>query len=127
FGFVTVGHVHAHPWKALLMPLLGIHVLIVAFWFGSLLPLYMVIQHETLTTARYVLQRFSIVATWAVPCIAVIGVIMALMLADGIPNITQGYGGLVLVKAIGFIILMGFAAINKWLLVPAMVSSSATS
>jgi putative copper export protein len=50
-------------WAGLLM----VHLLIVAFWFGGLWPLYVVSLRETPTQAAVVIERFSAVAAWLVP------------------------------------------------------------
>jgi putative copper export protein len=61
------GHtsVNAHRWT--LAGLLMVHLLIVAFWFGGLWPLYVVSLRETPTQAAIVLERFSAAATWLLP------------------------------------------------------------
>lgn len=126
-GFVLVGHTHEHSQRTLLTPLLAAHVLIVAFWFGSLLSLWIILQHESIEIGREVLKRFSRVAVWVVPLIAIVGINMLLILADGLPSLTLPYGQLILMKAIGFIVLMSLAALNKWMLVPRLQSTSIDS
>lgn len=126
-GFILTGHTSVHPWRVILAPLLGLHLLIAAFWFGSLLPLWIVCERESITAAATVLDKFSRLATWLVPLIALVGLIMVGLIARGIPRPTEPYGALILVKLAAFAVLMGLAALNKWRLVPAIEAGSAPS
>ena len=126
-GFALTGHTSVHPWRVVLAPLLLLHLLIVAFWFGSLLPLWIVCKREALALAAMVLEKFSRLATWLVPLIAVAGLIMAGIIARGIPPLDEPYGALILAKIAGFALLMGLAALNKWQLVPAIETAPAKS
>ena len=119
-GFILTGHTSVHPWRVVLAPLLMLHLLIVAFWFGSLLPLWIVSRREPIALAATVLEKFSRLATWLVPLIALAGLIMAGVIARGVPPLAEPYGALLLTKLVAFAALMGFAALNKWRLVPAM-------
>jgi putative copper resistance protein D len=126
-GFAFVGHTSADSWRALLGPLLILHLLIVAFWFGALLPLRTVIRHESADVAAKVVHAFSELATWLVPIIAIVGVIMMLLIARGIPSLDKPYGALIAAKIGGFILLMGLAALNKWRWAPSLANAAAQS
>jgi len=126
-GFILTGHTSVHPWRVVLAPLLVLHLLIVAFWFGSLLPLWIVSKGEPIALAATVLDKFSRLATWLVPLIALAGLIMAGIIARGVPPLAEPYGALLLTKLVAFVALMGFAALNKWRLVPAMEVAPAQS
>jgi len=126
-GFILTGHTSVHPWRVVLAPLLVLHLLIVAFWFGSLLPLWIVSKGEPIALAATVLDKFSRLATWLVPLIALAGLIMAGIIARGVPPLAEPYGALLLTKVVAFAALMGFAALNKWRLVPAMEVAPAQS
>jgi putative copper resistance protein D len=126
-GFAFMGHTSADSWRALLGPLLIVHLLIVAFWFGALLPLWIVIRHESVQVATSVVQAFSELATWLVPIIAIVGVIMMLLIARGVPAFDEPYGALIAVKIGGFILLMGLAALNKWKWAPLLAKAGAQS
>jgi copper resistance protein D len=121
-AFLLTGHTSTHEWRAELAPFLLVHVLIVAFWFGSLLPLYAMLRLETGAGAGVALQRFSSKAVWLVPFIAVAGVRLLLTIANGLPDFRAPYGGLMLAKVAGFALLVGLAAWNKVILVPAVVA-----
>lgn len=119
-AFPLTGHTSIHPRRIVLAPLLAVHLLVVAFWFGSLLPLWSVSKRESLDVAVRILQRFSTCATWLVPLIAIAGLAMAFLLVSGVPNVREPYGLLLATKFSGFSILMVVAALNKWRLVPAI-------
>jgi putative copper resistance protein D len=120
--FLFTGHTSVHSLRALLAPLLAVHVLIVAFWFGALAPLYAVLARESAEVAVQIMRAFSAIATWLVPLIVVAGVALACVLAPGIAVLRQPYGELLLVKLAGFAVLMGLAALNRSRLVPALSS-----
>jgi putative copper resistance protein D len=121
FAFPLTGHTSTHPERLLLGTLLLVHVLIVAFWFGGLLPLYMVSMREPERTTAALIERFSAWAIWLVPLILIAGVTLATQLVPNLAALAQPYGQLLLVKLGGFVVLMGLAAINKWQLVPALI------
>jgi putative copper resistance protein D len=121
-GFLMTGHTSTNEWRAELAPFLLVHVLIVAFWFGSLLPIYAMLRLETGAVAAAALQRFSSKAVWLVPFIAVAGVRLLLTIANGLPDFRAPYGALMLAKVAGFALLVGLAAWNKVILVPAVVA-----
>jgi len=126
-GFLLTGHTSTHTARIVLAPLLALHLLVVAFWLGSLLPLWLVVQRELPQAAGAVLREFSALATWLVPLIAVAGAAMALLLAAGVPSLHEPYGALLLVKLGGFAVLMVLAACNKWRWMPALESGAAAA
>jgi copper resistance protein D len=113
-SFTFVGHTVTHEPRGLLIPLLLIHLLIVAFWFGALLPLYLSATQERISANAVIIDRFSLVAIWLVPVIFVAGLAMAVLLLPSWASLVAPYGALLLGKVGGFAILMGFAAANKW-------------
>jgi putative copper export protein len=118
--FLLSGHTSVHRLRALLAPLLAVHVLIIAFWFGALAPLYVVLARESAEVAAQALRAFSAYATWLVPLLLVAGLGLAGMLLPGIAALHQPYGELLLVKLAGFGLLLGLAALNRSRLVPAL-------
>jgi copper resistance protein D len=119
-ALVLTGHTSVNPQRALLAPLLTVHLLIVAFWFGALAPLWLALRHETLPDAAALLQRFSRLAAWLVPGIALAGVSMAFVLIDDVAVLHRPYGELLLAKLCVYILLMGLAAMNRWRFTPAL-------
>jgi putative copper export protein len=108
-------------------PLLALHLLVVAFWFGALVPLAVVIRLEPRTTAAEVLKRFSVIAGWLVPLILVAGLTMAWLLTGSLSVLAKPYGELLLAKLAGFGLLMVLAAYNKWRLTPAFEQARSES
>ena len=118
--FLLTGHTSVQPLRALLAPLLAVHVLVIAFWFGALAPLYVVVLRESAEVAARTLQTFSAYATWLVPLILIAGVTLACVLVPSLAELRQPYGELLLAKLAGFALLMGLAALNRSRLVPAL-------
>jgi putative copper export protein len=116
------GHTSVNPLRAWLAPLLIAHVAIGAFWLGALWPLQLAVRLETPAAAATVLQRFSKIAGWLVPCLAVVGVAMAALLIDDWSVLQRPYGRLLLGKFAVFSVLMGLAALNRWRYTPALMS-----
>ena len=120
FSFALIGHTSVDADRWILAPLLLAHVLIVAFWFGALLPLYAITLRESSIVAAKLVDRFSQIALWLVPGILVAGIVLALFLVPGFATLREPYGMLLLAKIAGFALLMGLAAANKWRLGPAI-------
>jgi len=124
-SFLLTGHIAADAHRALLAPLLLVHVTIVSYWFGSLWPLAQVSALETRTDATLVLAAFSRAAGWLVPAIALAGIGMALLLLPDPAALRQPYGLLLLAKLLLFALLMGLAALNRLRLLPALARGEA--
>ena len=122
-SFALTGHTAVHTHRGLLAALLTLHVLIVAFWFGALWPLAVASLRETSAGASRVIERFTAMATWLVPLILVAGAVMAALLLPSVSALREPYGRLLLSKVVGFALLMGLAAANKWRLGPALASA----
>ncbi|MGA8706206.1 MAG: CopD family protein [Steroidobacteraceae bacterium] len=116
------GHTSVNPWRAVLAPLLVVHVSIGAFWLGTLWPLLLTLQREPSQLAAAVLQRFSRMAGWLVPCIALAGFGMAFLLIDDVAVLRRPYGLILLGKLMVFMILMALAALNRWRYTPSLAS-----
>jgi len=123
-GFLLTGHTSTHPLRPLLAALLALHLLVIAFWFGSLAPLLLVIGTEARPLAARILARYSAIAGWLVPLILVAGLSLAWILAGSLAVLRQPYGQLLIAKIAGFGLLMLLAAANRWRLVPALAAGS---
>jgi copper transport protein len=117
-GFALTGHTSVGALRWALGPLLALHTLIAALWFGSLLPLLTVLRRERPDMALAVLRRFSGIATLLVPLIAIAGLLLALGISGGPPSLREGYGRMLLAKAGLFAMLLCLAGLNKWVLLP---------
>ncbi len=120
-AFTLTGHTSVNVHRALLATLLMLHVLVVAFWFGALWPLYVASLRETPARASDIIERFTAAATWLVPVILLAGIVMAVLLLPNLQALSEPYGELLIAKVVGFAVLMGLAAANKWRLGPALV------
>jgi putative copper export protein len=126
-ALLLTGHTSIHALRWLLAPLLAVHLLIVAFWFGALAPLYWVTQRESLDGAARTVARFSALAGWLVPGILVAGLALALVLLPDVSALQRPYGLLLIGKLSGFGLLLALAAYNKWRLTPALLAGAATA
>ncbi len=117
-AFALTGHTSVNAHRAALAPLLMLHLLVVAFWFGALWPLYVASLRETPARASDIIERFTAVATWLVPVVFLAGIVMAVLLLPNLQALSEPYGELLIAKVVGFAVLMGLAAANKWRLGP---------
>jgi putative copper export protein len=126
-AFPVTGHTAVHAERWLLGMLLTAHVLIVAFWFGALIPLYLVSSRQGPQTVGPLVQAFTAVATWLVPGILLAGLVLTVALVPGVAVFRQPYGQLLIAKLTGFAALMALAALNKWRLGPAISRGDGTA
>jgi putative copper export protein len=117
-GFLLTGHTSTHALRSVLAPLLALHLLIVAFWFGSLLPLALTTCFESNAIAAHIVNRFSVMASRLVPLVLLAGISMGWLLAGSLAVLRQPYGELLIAKTAGFALLMLLAIYNKWRLAP---------
>ena len=120
-AFTLLGHTATNPARWAMSMLLLLHLLVVAFWFGSLVPLILVSSRERAAAASAVVEQFSGLAIWLVPGLFVAGLLLAILLLPDVAALLTPYGSLLVAKILGFAVLMGLAALNKWRLGPALV------
>jgi putative copper export protein len=125
-SFSVTGHTSIHAQRWALGTLLVFHLLVIAFWFGALAPLYYVSLREAPNICAKVSARFTSVATWLVPTIFLAGLAMALIMIPDVAVLREPYGELLIAKVVGFAALMGLAVANKWRLGPATASGTAS-
>ncbi len=126
-SFALVGHTTMDTLRWLLGPAIVLHVLIVAFWFGSLRPLIQVVNQESSQVAAKVVERFSRLASITVPLVFLVGLLMTFRLLPDWDAISSLYGLALLGKVLAFGVLMGLAALNKWRLGPALATGGVTA
>jgi putative copper resistance protein D len=126
-AFTLTGHTSVNAHRGALAALLMLHLLVLAFWFGALWPLCIATLRETPARAADITERFTVVATWLVPLILPAGLVMAVLLLPSLSALSEPYGELLIAKVLGFALLMGLAAANKWRLGPALMSGTAQS
>jgi len=126
-SFSLVGHTVGHELRWLLIALLTGHLLVVAFWFGSLHPMIVVSRREVSGAVSAVISRFSEIAKWLVPLVLLFGLTMSVVLLGEWDNLRTPYGILLVAKIAAFALLMGLAALNKWRFGPAIAQSSSAA
>jgi putative copper export protein len=114
------GHTSVLPLRGLAAPLLLLHLSIIAFWFGALLPLRHLINCAPPAAAVRALERFSASAVWLVPLIGVSGLALVLLLLPDAAAVLAPYGLLLLVKLALYVVLLAIAAGNRQRLTPAL-------
>jgi len=119
-SFAFMGHTTTHANRWLLDAMLLVHLLVVAFWFGALLPLYRISAQEPAEVAGRIVDEFSRRAIWLVPGLFVAGVILAASILPSVASLSTTYGELVLTKVGGFSVLLILATLNKWTYGPAL-------
>jgi copper transport protein len=102
-------------------PAVFVHGVAAAFWIGALAPLLALSRNKT--GALPVLLRFSRVAVPVVGALVVCGVGLAIVqLGSFAALIDTRYGIILLVKLVLVALLLGFAALNRYLVTPALVA-----
>ena len=118
-SFTLTGHTSVTPHRPAAAALLTLHLLVVAFWIGSLWPLYLMASGERHADAARLIEAFSRIAAWLVPIIFVAGLALTALLVPGLSTFGQPYGQLLLAKVATFAVLMALATLNKWRFGPA--------
>ena len=121
-GFTIMGHTESHSPRWLLALLLLAHLIVVAFWFGALVPLRLVSSHESARIAGMTIGAFSTAASWIVPALFFAGLALAVVLVGSLAGLRTPYGQLLIAKVVGFALLLGLASLNKWRLGPTVAS-----
>jgi putative copper resistance protein D len=126
-AFAASGHTSIHPLRAILAPMLIIHVSVGACWFGSLGALLILMRLETTARTMSILKRFSQVAGYAVPILGLVGLVTALILVPRPADFAKPYGLLLISKMVLFVALLILASYNRWRYVPAMNGGTSTA
>ena len=116
-SFSQVGHALGEP-RAALAVLLLLHILTAAFWVGALMPL----RHAVFAPSGVdVLHYFGTVAAFGVAVLVFAGTGLAWLLSGSFTALFgTAYGLGLLLKVVIVAVLLGFAALNKVRLVPAL-------
>lgn len=126
-AFTLVGHTSNSPLRWLLSPVLLAHLVLVAFWFGALLPLYLVSLREGAEASGWIVGQFSARAIWLVPGLLLAGIVLASLLLPDLAALRRPYGELLIVKVLAFGALMMLAAANRWRFAPALSRGDAAA
>jgi hypothetical protein len=126
-AFTFVGHTADESRAAWLAFALTLHLLVVAFWFGSLVPLIVISRVESRQLASQVVAAFTRIASVLVPGLFVFGLALTVSLVDSWTVFGESYGLLLIGKVLGFALLMALASLNKWRYGPAIAHSPAAA
>ena len=119
------GHGMARGGYGPLFQLEVIHVLAASVWIGGLLPLLIVVRLASPKAGATAARVFSPVGKWAVGLLAAVALLQAAWLLGSVHALVRtAYGWLVMTKAALFLLLFGFALINRYRLAPALVSGT---
>lgn len=122
-SFALTGHVATAEPRWLTGPVLAAHVLIAGFWLGALPLLLLALRDDTGRSVAMV-RRFSALALPGVALLVLAGATMAWIQLGGSPAalIDSSYGARLLAKLALVASMLALAAVNRWGLVPALVS-----
>lgn len=100
-----------------------VHVLMVSVWVGSFLPLLWLSRHQEATVLRLTMRRFGQMAVYVVGGLLLAGLLMLFgLLQSPAELLSTSYGLALLVKLLFVLGLLGLAALNRQVLVPALNS-----
>jgi len=120
-SFSRTGHVGEQGfWAA---GLLSIHVILAAWWMGSLYPLWLAGHRLTGAQAHRVMEWFGKLAVVAVVCLLVAGIGLSYMLTGWTSLLTTGYGGWLMLKLVLVLLILLLAAYHKFVLVPVLAET----
>jgi copper transport protein len=118
-GLTATGHAATADPVWFMAPVVGIHLLCVAFWFGSFQPLMQTLRISDAVEGARVLNEFSFWAVFGVAMIAVSGTGIALVQIEWLSALWETDYGIRLLIKLGLVgALLGLAGINKVRLTP---------
>jgi len=121
WSFALIGHVSGNKFALAEFALL-LHLLVIAFWIGILIPLKrLASSSSTNILAAKIGHRFGIIASVTVPILIVMGGYMSYELVGTIAALTgTAYGQALIIKVVLVGSLLGLAAANKIRFIPAL-------
>jgi putative copper export protein len=120
-SYAAMGHSMLYRPRQEIAALVIVHLAVVAFWIGSLLPLALVAQRLERAGAAALIEDWSKAALVAVGLVVVSGGLLIWHLAPRLDLITGSWWGHGLIAKLALVAgLMGFAAVNKLRLTPAL-------
>jgi len=122
-GFALTGHAATAPPRWLTAPAVGVHVLMVGFWMGSLPPLLLALNREDRQRAASRLMTFS---HWGAPAVTLLlasGIALAIVQLGGFSAfLATSYGRVLLGKLVAVGMLLSLALVNRLRLAPALAA-----
>ncbi len=107
---------------------IGLHLVCIGFWIGSLLPLFWAVAVLPAKDSAVLLKRFGDMAIWLVVLLTVAGGFLIIELLGSPLNLFRStYGGGLVLKFSLVLILLLMAARNRYSLVPRIAEDSENS
>eukprot|EP00913_Durusdinium_trenchii_P031515 g29507.t1 len=108
------GHASSADPQWVMRPAVFLHVMTVAVWVGSLLPLYMAFSRREAGAAQ-ALGRFSVLIPFAVLPLLLAGIVLAVVqLGSAEALVASAYGIIFLIKLGLVVLLLTLASVNRW-------------
>lgn len=117
-SFLLEGHTAASDERALLAPLLALHLVGVHWWLGALVPLIAVTRLADPSEAAAAIEAFGRQAIWIVAVLVAAGAALALFLVGGVIDLDIAYQQRLLIKLALVAMLIAIAGVNKLRLTP---------
>ncbi len=127
-SFTQIGHVT--NFTGIYVPILLLaHLLCLSLWLGILLPLYRLsVDTEYIATVAKIGRHFGQFAVLFVPIVIIAGTGLGYFLLGSWYNIvTTAYGQVLVLKVFLVMLLLVLAAVNKWHLVPKIVTGDCSA
>ena len=113
-SFAATGHASSAEPQPTMRLVVFAHVTVVAFWIGSLLPLWALLTSGD-RWAALALRRFSVAAIFVVPFLLGAGFALAgVQMQSASAFLTTDYGSLLGLKLLLVAMLLGLASYNRW-------------
>lgn len=120
-SFLVTGHAATAAPVWLASTSVGVHLVGAGFWVAALLPLMNSTTSVSQTDAGRIMDKFSSHALWFVGAILVSGAVVSwIQLRSIAALINTDYGFRLLIKLALVLVVLGFAAFNKFTLTPAL-------
>ncbi|HLY57715.1 MAG TPA: CopD family protein [Stellaceae bacterium] len=99
-----------------------VHLLSAGAWLGGLLPLLVVVRSAPFKPAAVACRYFSPLGKLCIAGMVVSAIYQGWVLIGSIPGLVgTAYGWMALLKGVGLALLVGFAALNRYRLAPALL------
>nr|WP_264185722.1 CopD family protein [Roseicella aerolata] len=121
-SYALLGHTTELAPRPLLAALLLVHLVVAAYWIGSLPPLAWAARRDGPGAARLV-EDWARIAAGAVPVLVAAGLLLAWWILGGIGELLGSWYGWALLTKLSLVaVLLGFAAWHRFRLTPALAS-----
>ena len=120
-SFVIEGHAAAHKSSNILAPAVMLHLLVVHWWFGALVPLAALSRHGEPAVVHDIVSRFGRIAVLLVPLLAIAGMLALCVLVEWNLDPDSVYQQRFALKLVAIACVLLIAAVNKLWMTPALL------